>query len=138
MSRTILMLEHDDDDRYITQSVFDDHRYDIKLHFVNTSSEVFTFLEQCSGVTQRFPSLILLNYHASPSNAVDILKELKMNTKYNHIPAIVLSGSVKDEIIRDCYNAGASSFIQKPASSEGTDKKISSFFKYWFETVELP
>jgi response regulator RpfG family c-di-GMP phosphodiesterase len=138
MSRSILMLENDDDDRYITQAVFDEHRYDIKIHFVSTSQEVFTHLLQCEKNHVPFPSLILLDYHAIPSNAVDILNELKSGSKYNHIPVVVLSGTVKNEIIKECYTAGASSFIQKPDKVTETDAKISSFFQYWFKTVELP
>jgi response regulator RpfG family c-di-GMP phosphodiesterase len=138
MSRPILMLEHDDDDRYITQAVFDEHRYDIKLHFVNTSQEVFEYLERSEKTGLGVPSLILLNYHAVPSNAVEILNEIKAGKRYNHIPVIVLSGTVKKEIIKACYTAGASSFIQKPVKVSDTDTKITNFFRYWFETVELP
>jgi len=38
--------------------------------------------------------------------------------------------------IRD--TAGASSFIQKPASYSDTIFKVRSFINYWFRTVELP
>jgi response regulator RpfG family c-di-GMP phosphodiesterase len=132
------MLEQDDDDRYITQAVFDEHRYELKIHFVNTSNEVFSYLAQCEKSNTRFPSLILLDYHSTPSNAVEILNELKSISRFSHIPVVVLSGSVKSEIIKECYGSGASSFIQKPSKSTETDTKIASFFKYWFETVELP
>jgi response regulator RpfG family c-di-GMP phosphodiesterase len=138
MTRTILMLEDDEDDRYITQAIFDEHRYDIRINFVTTSQDVFAYFAQCEKSNTRLPSLVLLDYHASPSNAVEILHEIKRGKKYAHIPVVVLSGSVKPEIIHECYAAGASSFIQKPWKVKETDAKISSFFRYWFETVELP
>lgn len=137
MSRTILMVEHDEDDRYITQAVFDEHRYNIKLQFVSTGREAFDYLQHCEKNGKSYPSLILLNYYAMPSTAVELLNELKANPHYKHIPAVVLSGSVHSAIIKECYLAGASSFIQKPAKSEETSVKITNFFKYWFETVEL-
>jgi response regulator RpfG family c-di-GMP phosphodiesterase len=119
--------------------VFDEHRYDIKINFVSTSDEVFAHLTQCDKSKVRFPSLILLDYNAAPSNAVEILNELKSSaSKYSHVPVVVLSGSVKEDIVRECYAAGASSFIQKPVKALDTDSKIGSFFKYWFETVVLP
>jgi response regulator RpfG family c-di-GMP phosphodiesterase len=132
------MLEHDEDDRYITQAVFDEHRYNIKLDFVNTSNEIFAQLIDCDKNNRKYPSLILLNYHAAPLNAVQIIQDLKADDRFNHIPVVVLSGSVKSEIIKECYDAGASSFIQKPWKAEETDFKVSNFFRYWFETVELP
>jgi hypothetical protein len=47
----------------------------------------------------------------------------------------VLSGSTNPEIIKSCYSHGASSFIRKP--SMGAEKKILTFVRYWFETVQL-
>jgi CheY-like chemotaxis protein len=138
MTRNILMLEHDDDDRYITQSVFDENDYDVKLNFVNNSNELFGFLNDCESQKLAYPSLILLNHYAVPLNAVEILKDLKTNPKYWHIPVVVLSGTMNDQILHDCYSAGANSFIQKPALSSETSEKISTFIRYWFETVELP
>jgi CheY-like chemotaxis protein len=138
MSRTILMLENDDDDRYITQAVFDEHRYDILIQFVSTSVELFDHLASCEKSKTEFPALILLDYHSTPSNAADILRELRSQRKYSHIPVVVLSGSVKSDIVKACYEAGASSFIQKPSKATDTDTKIATFFQYWFKTVELP
>jgi CheY-like chemotaxis protein len=137
MSRSILMLEHDDDDRYITQSVFGEHRYDVKIHFVNSADEFFRYLNDCLHRSS-LPSLILLNYYAQPVNAVDVLKQLKANADFRQIPVIVLSDAVTPEIIDECYLHGASSFIQKPWKAGETEEKISSFFRYWFETVLLP
>jgi CheY-like chemotaxis protein len=138
MSRTILMLENDDDDRYITQATFDEHRYDILIEFVSTSVELFDHLLACEKNERDFPALILLDYHSTPSNAVDILRELRSQRKYSHIPVVVLSGSVKSDIVKACYEAGANSFIQKPSKATDTDTKIATFFQYWFKTVELP
>jgi CheY-like chemotaxis protein len=138
MRRSILMLEHDDDDRYITQAVFDENHYSVKLHFVNNSDDLFAFLITCEKRLLPFPALILLNHYAAPLNAIEILRNLKANQKYAHIPVVVLSGTLNDEIVHTCYSMGANSFIKKPASSHETNEKISTFVRYWFETVELP
>lgn len=138
MRRSILMLEHDDDDRYITQAVFDENHYSVKLHFVNNSDDLFAFLITCEKNLIAFPALILLNHYAAPLDAIEILRDLKANPKYANIPVVVLSGTINDEIRRRCYSVGASSLIRKPASSRETTDKISAFMRYWFETVELP
>jgi CheY-like chemotaxis protein len=138
MNRNILMLEHDDDDRYITQSVFDQHNYPVKLHFVTSSDELFAFLTHCETNNIPLPSLILLNYYAAPLNSVEILKRLKSDQRFLHIPVVVLSGTLNKNILHNCYSVGANSFIQKPALNKETNEKISTFIRYWFETVELP
>lgn len=138
MNRTILMLEHDEDDRYITQRVFDELNYQIKLDFVTSGDSLFQYLRKGVDSNLKSPSLILLNYHIAPTTAVDIIKQLKADKNVHHIPIVVLSGSVTTDVIRECYDAGASSFIQKPWRADQTNEKISNFFRYWFETVQLP
>lgn len=138
MKRSILMLEHDDDDRYITRAVFDENHYPVQLHFVDNSNDLFAYLISCERTSDGLPSLIILDYNASLLNAVDVLKDLKQNPSYARIPVVVLSGTMTDEILRRCYTAGANSFIRKPSSSAEIAAKISSFVKYWFETVALP
>lgn len=138
MTRSILMLEHDDDDRYITQTTFTENHYPLKLHFVNNSDDLFAFLLSCERTYTAYPALILLNHYAVPANVAEIIRELKSHSKYAHIPVVVLSGTVNSEMVRQCYAAGANSFIRKPASGSEINKRISSFIQYWFETVELP
>jgi CheY-like chemotaxis protein len=137
MNRTILMLEHDEDDRYITQAVFDENQYHVNLHFVASRDDFWSYLKSVPTPTTSVPSLILLNYHTGAGTAVELLTELKRDNRLQHIPVVVLSGSVKPDIVKECYQAGASSFIQKPSSSQSTSEKISNFIRYWFETVEL-
>lgn len=135
MNRTIIMLEDDEDDRYISQAVFGENHADVTLKFVSTSHELMSLLQTYVISKSLLPAMILLDYHASPLNAVEILKELKSEPAYKHIPIVVLSGSVHPDIIRDCYAHGASSFIQKPSAN--VENKISAFIRYWFGVVEL-
>jgi CheY-like chemotaxis protein len=138
MNRYILMLEHDDDDRYVTQQTFDENNANVKIQFVTTSHELFEFLHGCIQKAKAFPSLILLNYYSVPQNSVDVLKAIKLKTEFRHIPVIVLSGTVSEQIVSDCYREGACSFIQKPFLAVETSRKVSTFINYWFQTVALP
>ncbi|HEX8039306.1 MAG TPA: hypothetical protein VF490_09140 [Chryseosolibacter sp.] len=138
MANSILMLEHDDDDRHITKSVFAENGYPVKIDFVSNSDDLFAFLLSCEKTSFPFPRLILLNYYSLPLNAVEILRVLKQNPLYAHIPVVVLSGTMQPGILHECYTAGASSCIKKPALTGETDRKISAFMRYWFEAVDLP
>jgi len=82
--------------------------------------------------------MILLNHYAIPLDAVEIIGKLKSDPRHVHIPVVVLSGTTNDEMLQQCYAAGANSFIKKPSSGKEINKKISDFVRYWFETVELP
>ena len=131
----ILMLEHDDDDRFITETFFKEHKYDIDVHFVSSNDELILYLNGCKMIG--YPSLILLNLTLTSPAALKILKQLKTSDEFNHIPVIILGGTNNEKIVKQCYSIGASSYIQKPDSLELTNKKILNFLNYWFETVEL-
>lgn len=125
------MLEDDPDDRFITESTLRELGYDIPVHFVNTSTELFNFL----GSSAR-PTLILIDYNSTPMNALDVLKRLKSQEAWAGIPVVVLADSSVPRYVEECYRHGASTFIKKPSTQQGTSEKINSFFHYWLSTAE--
>jgi CheY-like chemotaxis protein len=132
MNRFVLMLEGDGDDRYITQQTLSELAIDIPIKFSSNSIEFFRSL-QLAGK----PSLILIDYNSTPENGLEVLKKLKSNSTYSDVPVVILSDSDHPKYKNDCYKFGASSFIKKPDTAEATNKKIASFFNYWFNVVEI-
>jgi len=134
--RSILMLEHDEDDRFITTTIFNELQLSADIRFVHNSDELFSYLNEAKGNFD-LPDILLVNLNARPLNGTEILKRLKSNADFQHIPIVILSGSTDKTIVRECYTSGASSFIQKPSLNSDNHEKIISFFRYWFQTVEL-
>jgi CheY-like chemotaxis protein len=133
----ILMLEYDPDDRFITSTVFDDHQYQAHLEFVDNKKGLFEYLDQCRQSNLPYPAVILINLNTTPQDGREILKQLKANADYQHVPVVILSGSNDKKMAKECYALGASSFIQKPGGLNATNQSIGNFFRYWFETVVL-
>ncbi len=132
LQRYVLMLEEDPDDRQITQTVINDLNIDVQLHFVKYSHELFNKLQE-----ENKPSLILIDYNATPSPAVEVLKELRSKNEYRHIPTVVLGEGLPEHFIKECYALGANSYILKPSSEKATEEKIETFFRYWLNVVEM-
>ena len=132
MDRFVLMLEGDGDDRYITQQTISEYDIDVTIKFSSNSVEFFNLLSEHTK-----PALILIDYNSVPENGIEVLKKLKLDVNYNNIPIVILSDSNLPKYKNECYRHGASSFIKKPDSAEATNKKIASFFNYWFNVVEV-
>ena len=126
------MLEGDGDDRYITQQTLSELNIDIPIKFSRNSTEFFRSLQSFDK-----PSLILIDYNSTPENGLEVLKKLKSNSAYSDVPVVILSDSDYPKYKNECYKFGASSFIKKPDTVEATNKKIASFFNYWFNVVEV-
>jgi CheY-like chemotaxis protein len=133
-SRYILMLEPDPHDREITHEFFEKNNRDIRVEFLSYSHEVIPFLRSASSL----PTLILLRFNAIPETGLHVLRAIKANVSFQHLPVIILGESTPADAVTQCYAAGASTFINKPFTFELADAKISSFIKYWFDVAELP
>lgn len=133
----ILMLEYDLDDRLLVSTVFEEQQFQAHLEFVNKGTELFSYLDRRRVSGLSYPSVVMLNLHATPQNGLEVLKQLKASSDYRHVPVVILSELKDAKIARECYAMGASSFIQKPDALSETNIKIGNFFRYWFETVVL-
>ncbi len=131
----ILTVENDEDDQYITRQFFSEHAVDTVVF--NDGAEMMQYLRDCVSRKSPLPAVILLDYHLMPGTAVDIIKIIRRESAFAHIPLVVLSGTKSEEIVRECYKNGANSFIQKPSRVQDIDQKVSSFLTYWLQTVEL-
>jgi CheY-like chemotaxis protein len=133
----ILMLEYDEDDQYITVQYFRNNHPEIDIKIVPTSEDAIAYLNDCKNGKSKFPSILLLNYNSTSMNAVELTSLIKRDKSLSYIPVVILSGTIVPGIVKECYAQGASTFIQKPAMDGETNKKISSFIQYWFQTAEL-
>jgi CheY-like chemotaxis protein len=132
MHSYVLMLQTDAEDRFITESTMHEMEHTIFLKFLDEADKIDEYVR-----LEGLPSLILLNDRGSILQKSQLLRQLKSNPVYHHIPVVVLGEKTTDDYIRQCYRAGASSYITKPSSVKETKKKMETFFSYWFDVVEV-
>ncbi|MEO6301709.1 MAG: response regulator, partial [Bacteroidia bacterium] len=131
----ILMLENDQHDRETSSNYFDPNQ--IRVEFLQFSNEVIPFLND-KEKSNSLPALILLSMNSLPEIGLTVLNNIKAIEQFKHIPVIVLGENTQPELVKACYGAGASTFVNKPFTSQLTDISIRSFIQYWFEVAELP
>ena len=82
--------------------------------------------------------MILLDLNLPGTDGREVLAEIKADPQLKEIPVIVLTTSSDDRDVQACYQAGASSYIQKPVDLDGFMRAIERLNDYWFEVVILP
>ena len=130
MQSYVLMLQTDVDDIYITESTLSEIGNTIPVQFISTLEE----MEQHVAKNGE-PSVILLNDRGTLNRGLQVLKKLKTNSTYAHIPVVMLGEYTTSDYIKEIYKAGANTYIVKPSSVAATRKKIETFFRYWFEVA---
>ncbi|OSZ77525.1 hypothetical protein CAP36_14185 [Chitinophagaceae bacterium IBVUCB2] len=131
MSSYLLMLQADADDQYITESALAAINPSVTIKYVDNSEE----MEQTIALNGE-PLLILVNDQGTLKERGRTLRQLKTNDSYAHIPVVLLGERSSADYVKECYRAGASTFITKPSSVEATQKKIQQFLSYWLEVAE--
>ena len=132
MNPQIIMLQTDPDDRFLTESMMHELRPDLDIKYVPNLDELKTHFKE-----KARHSLILLNDRGTITARAQVLRQLKGDSSLKHIPVVVLGERSSPDYIEECYRAGACSFITKPSSIQGTQKKIDLFFSYWLDVAEI-
>ena len=76
------------------------------------------------------PNIILLDLNLPKVSGFDLLKILKNDDKYRHIPVVMLTASNNINHIKMAYELYVNSYITKPLDAE-------IFLKYWKDLVKI-
>ena len=132
MDSYVLMLQTDPDDQHMTESALAEINPSLTIKYLQGIDEMDKYIMETGQ-----PALILLNDQGTITERGQALRQIKANPAYSHIPVVVLGEKSSSDYVKECYRAGASSFITKPSSLKATRKKIEMFFSYWFEVAEV-
>src|SRR5687767_9395935 len=132
MDPYVLMLQTDADDKYITESTLAEIGATVPVQFLARLDELDSFI---AGSGE--PGVILISDQGAGQHGKKLVKELKSNPRYGHIPVVILGEVTTEDYIRECYRAGANTFITKPSTVAATKKKIQTFLAYWFDVAEV-
>ena len=134
----ILLVEDNPDDVKITQRTLKKGNLKDELFVVKDGQEALDFLNQ-RGQYQSVPrpDLIFLDLNLPKVSGLEVLEQIKKSSTHRRIPVIVLTVSRREEDRIRAYDSGASSYIQKPASSSEFIRAINTVRDYW-EMAELP
>lgn len=134
----ILLVDDDEDDRYLTQEAFRQHFPVSQVSSVEDGEELLEFLNYSGryvGAEHRLPEIILLDLNMPRKDGREVLFEIKNNQKLRHIPIIILTTSDTKNDIETSYTNGANSFITKPTSYQQLSEVTKTIGQYWFSVV---
>jgi CheY-like chemotaxis protein len=130
----ILLADDDEDDHYSLQSAFEEVGYVQGLSFVFSGKEVIDLLQQL--LPDELPTLIILDINIPVMGGVEILQFLKSVSSYQHIPVVLYSTTLPDEICQQLLAMGAHSCYVKPTKSLDLLQLVLKFRELAFNTTQ--
>jgi two-component system, chemotaxis family, response regulator Rcp1 len=136
---TVLLVEDDPDDVYLTQEALRAGKLRLSLVAVSDGAAAMQYLRSEAGYAEcRRPDLILLDLNLPGMDGREVLTAVKDDPALTDIPVVILTTSKAEEDIAASYRQHANCYISKPVGIEQFRSVVASIESFWFTVVQLP
>jgi len=138
----ILLVEDDPDDELLMLMAMKDSNIDCEMAIARDGIEALEFLfgegKHAGRDPALMPALILLDLKLPKMNGIDVLRHIRSHERTRMIPVVVLTSSIQDQDMIDCYRLCANSYIQKPLNFDEFAYVVRQLGMYWLKINKLP
>lgn len=127
----ILIVDDDADDREIIRDAFFSTLDEQDYIFIENGDRLLEYLE--TNLEEAIPSLIMLDLNMPGKDGREILREIKSDKRFHHIPIIVFTTSSSMHDKQMVYDLGANCFITKPDTFNKLIEMTASISKLWLQ-----
>lgn len=139
---TVLLIEDNPRDVKLTQRAFKQTEMMHDLRVVRDGDEALAYLHREGAYADPQysprPDVILLDLNLPRMGGHELLRRVKQNPRFKHVPIIVLTTSGRPDDILQAYDAGANAYLLKPVEFTRFTEVLGQLGKFWLETVQLP
>jgi CheY-like chemotaxis protein len=126
------MADDDMEDCLLAAEAFSESGAKASFSCVEDGEELMDYLSEHSRPEiERLPALILLDLNMPRKDGREALLEIKAEPGLKNIPIVILTTSEEQRDISFTMNAGAESFITKPATFDGWIEIMKSLAESW-------
>ncbi len=109
--------------------IIDDSK-DFRSYMAKTLSETYTVFEAAEGkegiskALKHHPDIIICDVMMPGIDGFEVCRQLKNNVDTSHIPIILLTARMDNDVRREGYDAGANAYLSKPFSMDVLNSRI--------------
>jgi len=141
MHPTILVVDDDENDRFLVKRAFQKIGVTDPIHLVRDGVEAIEYMMGEGKFMDRkkfsYPTFILSDLKMPRKDGFAVLEFLKSNPEWAVIPTIIFSASEDLDDIKKAYMLGASSYHVKPRTPGALLHQMLVLHAYWM-TCEVP
>ncbi len=138
----ILLVDDNHDDYRATIRSFKKAHLENPVHWCKSGEDALDYLLKTGRYEEddkvKKPSLILLDLNMPGIDGRKALEKIKQDAALKLIPVVILTTSADERDIDQCYQLGASTYIQKPVNFDGLITAVQMLKDYWFDIALLP
>jgi CheY-like chemotaxis protein len=127
---TILIVDDDPDDCLLIKEALRENYEETDVDIVADGSDLLGYLRELTD--QGLPNLIVMDTHMPKMDGLEVLREIKADSRFKGIPVVIMTGLALDAGISGAYESGANTVIEKPNSFEELTLVMKRVCDYWF------
>lgn len=121
----LLLVEDNPFDEELALKALRKHHLANDIVIARDGAEALDFIfgtESVSGALEDPPRVILLDLNLPKIGGLEVLRQLKGDTRTRTIPVVVMTSSAEESDLLDSYQLGANSYVVKPISLHTSQK----------------
>jgi len=129
----VLLVDDNPDDVFMLTRAFAESPVPATVETAQDGAMALEYLKSCVHGDATPPSVVLLDLNMPGINGFEVLKRIQAEPALRALRVIVLSTSDRKKDIEDGYEAGACSYLVKPASYQETRGMCCAIVQYWLQ-----
>ena len=138
----ILLVEDNQDDRDLALHALRRGKLANNIFVARDGEEALDFIFCRGAFAQRSfehpPKLVLLDLKLPKVNGMEVLKQVKSDSRTKVIPVVIMTSSKEERDLVASYHLGANSYIQKPVDFEQFRETVKTIGLYWLVINQPP
>lgn len=134
--RSVLLIEDNQDDYEALLRAFKAVDMGVTIDRFVLAEKALGYLKDCPVALR--PSMIILDLNMPGLDGRQFLTILKESPDFKQIPVVILTTSVDEKDVVECYGKGANTYMQKPVRFSRMKELCEHIKEYWFNAAILP
>lgn len=138
----ILLVEDNPDDVALALHVLSQNNVTEQIHVARDGVEalqyVFGEADERDSELKQHPRVVLLDLKLPRVDGFDVLREMKTHPQAQVIPIVVLTSSLEQQDLSECYELGANSYLVKPVDYQEFSDMMHHVGLYWLHYNKSP
>lgn len=128
---TILLVEDNPVDLDLTLRAFRKKRFINEIQVARDGEEALAYMDRWEA-GEPWPAVILLDINLPRISGLEVLRALKAHPEFRRIPVVILTSSREDRDLKEAYDLGVNSYIEKPVNFSKFMEVADQIELYWF------
>jgi CheY-like chemotaxis protein len=138
----VLLVEDNPDDAEFTLRALRKTNVALRIAHVTDGVSALEFVFATGAHVNRagaaLPRVVLLDLKLPKIDGLEVLRRIKSDVRRWPMPVVMLTSSTESRDIRECYRAGANSYVVKPVEYPELIAKLGDLVRYWMRLNEAP